>query len=87
MNNMSNGNAEASGNGQLQMSAANQEILDALKRNHQYNPREFNLNPKGARFFVIKSVSSNLYDFLPYPIAPGSSKNQLSSLIERSNQI
>lgn len=24
---------------------------------HQYNPKDFNLNPKGARFFVIKSVS------------------------------
>jgi hypothetical protein len=25
---------------------------------HQYNPKDFNLNPKGARFFVIKSVST-----------------------------
>ena len=23
---------------------------------HQYNPKDFNFNPKGARFFVIKSV-------------------------------
>jgi hypothetical protein len=56
-NNISNGTAGASSIGQQPISAANQEILDALKRNHQYNPKDFNLNPKGARFFVIKSVS------------------------------
>jgi hypothetical protein len=56
-NNMSNGDDSASAVGQQPITAANQEILDALKRNHQYNPKDFNLNPKGARFFVIKSVS------------------------------
>jgi hypothetical protein len=61
-NNMSNGNATASTIGQQPISAANQEILDALKRNHQYNPKDFNLNPKGARFFVIKSVSKKNND-------------------------
>ena len=59
-NNMSNGNAAAPAIGQQPLSAANQEILDTLKRNHQYNPKDFNLNPKGARFFVIKSVSKNI---------------------------
>jgi len=39
------------------------------KPDHQYNPKDFNLNPKGARFFVIKSVNnfknknSNLFLF------------------------
>ncbi|CAF4530047.1 unnamed protein product, partial [Rotaria magnacalcarata] len=56
--NMSNGSGASSAIGQQQpLSAANQEFLDNLKRNHQYNPKDFNLNPKGARFFVIKSVS------------------------------
>ncbi|CAF1417073.1 unnamed protein product [Adineta steineri] len=58
-NNMSNGNPTASAVGQQPISAANQEVLDALKKNHQYNPKDFNLNPKGARFFVIKSYSED----------------------------
>lgn len=36
---------------------SNQTHLEGLKNTHQYNPKDFNLNPKGARFFVIKSVS------------------------------
>ncbi|CAF0887737.1 unnamed protein product [Rotaria sordida] len=58
-NNMINGSDATSPIGQQPISAANQEILDALKRNHQYNPKDFNLNPKGARFFVIKSYSED----------------------------
>lgn len=58
-NNMNNGNATASAIGQQPMSAANQEFLETLKRTHQYNPKDFNLNPKGARFFVIKSYSED----------------------------
>ncbi|CAM4904569.1 unnamed protein product [Rotaria socialis] len=58
--NMSNGSGPSSAVGQQQpLSAANQEFLDNLKRNHQYNPKDFNLNPKGARFFVIKSYSED----------------------------
>lgn len=56
-NNMSNGSGATAAIGQQPSSANNQEILEGLKRNHQYNPKDFNLNPKGARFFVIKSVS------------------------------
>ncbi|CAF2404260.1 unnamed protein product [Rotaria sp. Silwood2] len=37
----------------------NQESLETNKHNHQYNPKDFNLNPKGARFFVIKSYSED----------------------------
>ncbi|CAF0989175.1 unnamed protein product [Rotaria sp. Silwood1] len=37
----------------------NQESAETLKHNHQYNPKDFNLNPKGARFFVIKSYSED----------------------------
>ncbi len=34
-------------------------VLDKLKSANQYNPKEFNLNPKGARYFVIKSYSED----------------------------
>ena len=34
----------------------NSEFVENLKRQHQYNPKDFSLNPRGARFFVIKSV-------------------------------
>ena len=57
-NNMSNGGGSSAATGSQPITPANQEILDTLKRNHQYNPKDFVLNPKGARFFVIKSVSS-----------------------------
>ncbi|CAF3834305.1 unnamed protein product [Rotaria sordida] len=38
---------------------SNQESFETPKHNHQYNPKDFNLNPKGARFFVIKSYSED----------------------------
>lgn len=34
-------------------------VLDELKSNNTYNPREFDLNPKNARFFVVKSYSED----------------------------
>jgi len=34
-------------------------IVDKLKTSNAYNPKEFNLNPKSARFFVIKSYSED----------------------------
>lgn len=34
-------------------------VLDKLKSANQYNPKDFNLNPKGARFFIIKSYSED----------------------------
>ncbi|CAF0900376.1 unnamed protein product, partial [Didymodactylos carnosus] len=54
--NISNGSSSSA---TQPITAANQEILDNLKRNHQYNPKDFNLSPKGARFFVIKSYSED----------------------------
>jgi hypothetical protein len=33
--------------------------LDKLKQENTYNPKEFNLNLKGARFFIIKSYSED----------------------------
>ena len=56
-NNLSNGNSSNSASAQQASSATNQDTLEALKRNHQYNPDGFSVNPKGARFFVIKSVT------------------------------
>lgn len=34
-------------------------VLERLKSANQYNPKDFNLNPKGARFFIIKSYSED----------------------------
>jgi hypothetical protein len=55
INNSMNGSNSASA-----MEGNNQEVFETRKRNHQYNPKDFNLNPKGARFFVIKSVSNQI---------------------------
>ena len=34
-------------------------VLDELKSTNNYNPREFDLNPAAARFFVVKSYSED----------------------------
>lgn len=34
-------------------------VLDELRDRNEYNPKEFDLNPKNARFFVIKSYSED----------------------------
>jgi hypothetical protein len=34
-------------------------VLDELKATNTYNPREFDINPVGARFFVVKSYSED----------------------------
>jgi len=34
-------------------------VLKELMGTHKYNPRDYNLNPKNARFFVIKSYSED----------------------------
>lgn len=34
-------------------------VLEKLISANQYNPKEFNLNPKGSRFFIIKSYSED----------------------------
>lgn len=34
-------------------------VLDQLKSSNLYNPKEFNLNQKSARFFIIKSYSED----------------------------
>ncbi|XP_062521021.1 YTH domain-containing family protein 3-like [Corticium candelabrum] len=39
--------------------AANVPVLDQLRSANQYNPKEFTLNLKNARFFVIKSYSED----------------------------
>lgn len=48
------------------MSAANNlpppkshPVLESLKTSNEYNPRSFDLNPKNARYFVIKSFSED----------------------------
>lgn len=40
-------------------SAANVPVLDQLRSANQYNPKEFTVNLKSARFFVIKSYSED----------------------------
>lgn len=34
-------------------------VLDKLRSANQYNPKEFNMSPKGARYFIIKSYSED----------------------------
>lgn len=34
-------------------------VLQKLRSANAYNPKDFNLNPKGARFFIIKSYSED----------------------------
>lgn len=34
-------------------------VLDKLRQVNEYNPKEYDLNPKGARFFIIKSYSED----------------------------
>ena len=34
-------------------------VLEKLKSANQYNPKEFNINVKGARYFIIKSYSED----------------------------
>jgi hypothetical protein len=34
-------------------------VLEELRSVNEYNPREYDLNPKNARFFVIKSYSED----------------------------
>ena len=41
------------------MSAVSHPVLDKLRSANQYNPKEFNLNPKGGRYFIIKSYSED----------------------------
>ncbi|CAG0887497.1 unnamed protein product [Darwinula stevensoni] len=57
------GQAPASGDvvvaGQAQAPAQSHPILDELRMRNEYNPKEYDLNPKGGRFFVIKSYSED----------------------------
>merc|ERR1719509_510131 len=39
--------------------APSHPVLDELRGHNEYNPREFDLNPKNARFFVVKSYSKD----------------------------
>lgn len=46
-------------NHQPSASVSTHPVLDQLKSSNLYNPKEFNLNPKSARFFIIKSYSED----------------------------
>ena len=39
--------------------SASHPVLDELKSSNNYNPREFDMNPRAARFFVVKSYSED----------------------------
>jgi hypothetical protein len=39
--------------------AASHPILDELREKNNYNPPDYDLSAKGARFFVIKSYSED----------------------------
>ncbi|CAF1651134.1 unnamed protein product, partial [Adineta steineri] len=53
-NNTTNNNNKRQNTSSSRTTNSNQE-----KHDQQYNPKDFNLNPKGARFFVIKSYSED----------------------------
>lgn len=56
------GGQASSNNSKEQMAssaAQSNPVLDKLKSANAYNPKEFNLSPKGARFFIIKSYSED----------------------------
>ena len=62
----SNSNSPASGGSGLSNSSAiskapepSHPVLDKLRSANQYNPKEFNINVKGARYFIIKSYSED----------------------------
>ena len=66
-NNTTNSRRQPTSSPRIQNNASNSasttsekshEALANLKHSQQYNPKDFNLSPKGARFFVIKSVSN-----------------------------
>ncbi|KAK6186803.1 hypothetical protein SNE40_006074 [Patella caerulea] len=62
-NNQSNSNGNAGYNNTAAGAAApvgkNNPVLEKLRSANMYNPKEFNLNPKGARYFIIKSYSED----------------------------
>ncbi|CAG2104171.1 unnamed protein product [Medioppia subpectinata] len=43
----------------LESVLANHPVLDKLKVENNYNPKDFDLNPRNARFFIIKSYSED----------------------------
>ena len=53
------GNFERASSSNSQQSNPNNPVLDKLRSANQYNPKDFDLNPRGARFFVIKSYSED----------------------------
>ncbi|WAR17516.1 YTHD2-like protein [Mya arenaria] len=55
----SSGNAGLSNSSAPSSYDANHPVLDELKSNNQYNPKELTLNTKGARYFIIKSYSED----------------------------
>ena len=57
VNHSDSASPEAGGSGGTDL--ASSAVLDKLKKENQYNPQDFDLNPKGARFFIIKSYSED----------------------------
>ncbi|XP_023215238.1 YTH domain-containing family protein 2-like isoform X1 [Centruroides sculpturatus] len=43
----------------VENSGHSKPVLDKLQNENNYNPKEFDLNPKNARFFIIKSYSED----------------------------
>jgi hypothetical protein len=57
----SNSSAPASSNSNppAKTETAPHPMLDKLRQANQYNPKEFNLNQRGTRYFIIKSYSED----------------------------
>lgn len=56
---MSNRSPSSDPSATLAQTPYNSDSMSKMTLQNQYNPREFNLVPKGARFFVIKSYSED----------------------------
>lgn len=54
-----NNNADMSSVTSNSVTVGSHPVLENLRRENNYNPKDFDLNPKNARFFIIKSYSED----------------------------
>jgi hypothetical protein len=64
--NWTNNNSNRSSDNTKRQNSSINSNQDTSKHHQQYNPKDFNLNQKGARFFVIKSVRNPSIEYLHF---------------------
>merc|ERR1719309_1442699 len=57
--NSNGGDGQADAAAAAAAAAVRHPVLESLKNSNDYNPKTFDVNPKNARFFVIKSFSED----------------------------